>query len=158
MPTRRQLRFETIGEAVRDAEHLLAAGYDKAGRWDLAQACSHLALWASYPLDGFPPIPFWLKPVFFVVKRTTLPKMTRQVLDDRTLPAGLSTAPQTVFPPGQDAADAVQKLTTQLRRYETPLGKTHESPLFGFQTDANWLAMVLTHTAHHLSFLVPKHA
>ena len=43
MATRRELRFDSLDEVVRDAEHLLAVGYDRAGNWDLAQCCGHLA-------------------------------------------------------------------------------------------------------------------
>ena len=33
---RRPLRFDNLAEVVKAAEVLLAKGYDKAGKWDLA--------------------------------------------------------------------------------------------------------------------------
>ena len=55
--TRRTLTFDTLDAAVRDAEYLLAAGYDRAGNWDLAQCLDHLAAWLTYPVSGFPKAP-----------------------------------------------------------------------------------------------------
>jgi hypothetical protein len=57
MPTRRELRFDRLAEAVRDAELLLSHGHDRLGRWSLGQCCGHLANWLTYPLDGFPKLP-----------------------------------------------------------------------------------------------------
>ncbi len=54
---RRQLRFNDLDEVVRDAETLLAKGYQKAGNWDLAQCCKHLAEWMRFPVEGFPKAP-----------------------------------------------------------------------------------------------------
>ena len=155
-PTRRQLRFSTLDDIVGDAENLLANGYDKTGNWDLAQVCNHCALWVKYPLDGFPKLPLWLKPIFFVVKRTVLPKLERQMRETKTMPVGMSTAPMTVFPPGQDEAAALAGLKLQLERYKTHTGPMHSSPLRGQLSLVEWEDTAKTHCAHHLSFLVPK--
>ena len=48
-PERRELYFSDLDEVVRDAEHLLAKGYDRAGNWNLAQVCTHLAEWMRFP-------------------------------------------------------------------------------------------------------------
>src|SRR6267154_220194 len=111
---RRKLRFATLDDIIRDAEHLHAAGYEKTGKWDLAQICNHCALWVKYPLDGFPPLPLWLKPIFWVIKRTMLPKLERQIREEKMMPAGMGTAPMTVFKPGEDEAKAVAFLVEQL--------------------------------------------
>ena len=155
-PTRRQLKFDSLDDIVCDAENLLAKGYDKAGQWDFAQVCNHCTLWVKYPLDGFPKLPLWLKPIFLVVKRTVLPKLERQMRETKTMPAGMSTAPMTVFPPGQDEAAALAGLKLQLERYKTHAGPMHPSPLRGLLSLAEWEDTAKTHCAHHLSFLVPK--
>ncbi len=37
MAERRQLKFDTLADAARDAEALLANGYEAIGKWTLAQ-------------------------------------------------------------------------------------------------------------------------
>ena len=69
MPTRRELRFATLDDARRDVRHLVAVGYDKAGNWSLGQACHHLAVWVRYPLDGFPALPAWQRPLAWAIDR-----------------------------------------------------------------------------------------
>ena len=66
----RKLAFATLDDVVRDAENLLAVGYDTAGNWDLAQVCSHLTEWLRFPLDGFPKMPVFLRPVFWLFRKT----------------------------------------------------------------------------------------
>ncbi|HEX6983723.1 MAG TPA: DUF1569 domain-containing protein, partial [Planctomycetaceae bacterium] len=73
-PPRRTLVFHDLDDAVRDAESLLAGGYDRAGNWDLAQTCGHLVEWMSYPIDGYPRPPALLRPVFWAVRKTIGPR------------------------------------------------------------------------------------
>ena len=154
---RRQLRFTDFEQVIRDAEHLLAVGYDRAGKWDLSQVCNHLTEWARYPLDGFPKLPWWLKPIFAIVKVTMLPKLERQMREEKKMPAGMGTAPMTVFPPS-DPQEAVANLAKQLRRYAGHTEPMHPSPLRGLLSKEDWIDSQLVHCAHHLSFLVPKAA
>jgi hypothetical protein len=156
MPIRRELRFTALDDIIRDAEHLLSAGYDKAGQWDLAQVCNHLANWVKYPMDGFPPVPLLLKPVMWIAKRTMMPKFERQLREHRSMPPGIPTAPASVTPPGQDEAAAVVNLRDALRRFETYTGPIHPSPLRGVVSKDCWMDTHLIHGAHHLSFLLPK--
>src|SRR5687767_14780046 len=56
---RRKLRFETIDDALAEAERLVAAEREgrlqRAGNWTLGQALGHLAAWANFAFDGYPP-------------------------------------------------------------------------------------------------------
>src|SRR3954453_18665139 len=56
---RRQLRFETLDAAVAEAERLAAVEREgrlgRAGNWTLGQTLGHLATWAAFALDGYPP-------------------------------------------------------------------------------------------------------
>ncbi len=154
--TRRQLRFDTLADAVRDAETLLANGYDKAGKWSLGQCCGHLANWLTYPLDGFPKIPLVLRPVMWVMRKTIgRPKYERYVRE-QTFPTGAPTVPQSVPAPDANDAEAVAKLKAAVERYEAHAGPIRPSPLFGPLTKDEARKMQLVHCAHHLSFLVPK--
>src|SRR5437763_1926645 len=56
---RRRLRFDTLDAALAEAERLAAAERDgrlgRAGNWTLGQTLGHLAMWAAFALDGYPP-------------------------------------------------------------------------------------------------------
>lgn len=156
MAVRRRLRFHSLDEIIVEAENLHTRGYEKTGQWDLAQICNHCACWVKYPMDGFPRLPWYLKPVFFVLKHTLMKKIEKQMKDDRTFPQGVSTAPMTVFPAGQDESAAVLNLKNELSRMKTFTGPMHASPLRGLLPKDEWVDSHLVHCAHHLSFLVPK--
>ena len=88
MPERRKLTFAALDDAVRDAENLLAKGYDKVGNWDLAQVCFHLAEWMRYPVEGFPKPPLLMRPVFWTARNTIARRMLRKVLEKGEMPPG----------------------------------------------------------------------
>src|SRR5262245_7088988 len=110
MPTRRVLKFESLDEAVRDAERLSERGYEKAGNWDLAQCCHHLAVLMTYPLDGFPPFRFPASFGIRLLKWTVAKRWLRKVLATGVWPAGTPTDGRTVPAAGGDDAAAVAKL------------------------------------------------
>src|SRR5262245_49705201 len=153
--TRRQLTFATLDDVVRDAQNLLVKGYDRAGNWDLAQVCSHLAEWLRFPIDGFPKVPLVLRPVFWLMRTTVGKKMRAKVLAEG-FDAGGRTMPQTVFTPGGNANAAVAKLKEVAERFKAYAGPIHPSPLFGAMTKDEALQLQLKHCEHHLSFLVPR--
>jgi hypothetical protein len=152
---RRKLAFATLDDAVRDAEYLLANGYDRAGNWDLAQVCSHLAAWMRFPMDGFPKIPLVLRPVVWLVRVTVGKKMRTRVLAEGFSTGG-RTVPQTVPSPGGDPAGAVAQLKEVAERLNGFTGSIHPSPLFGAMTKDEAVALQVKHCEHHLSFLIPR--
>lgn len=156
MTTRRQLRFTTLDDVVRDAEGLLASGYTKTGNWDLAQVCNHLSDWLSFPVVGFPKMPIVIRPLFWVMRKTIGRKKFEGYVREQSFPAGKPTLPQTVHAPGEDERAAVAKLKDTAERFTAHTGFIHPSPLFGPLTKDEALAMQLVHCAHHLSFLVPR--
>lgn len=151
---RRKLTFATLDDVVRDAESLLAKGYGRAGNWDLAQVCSHLAEWMRFPLDGFPKLPLFLRPLFWLF-RNAVGRAKRIKYSAEGMPSGKPTMPQTVPPPGGDAAAAVAKLKEAAERFKAHTGPVHPSPLFGAMTKDEALQLQLKHCEHHLSFLIP---
>ncbi|MBN9121640.1 MAG: DUF1569 domain-containing protein [Planctomycetes bacterium] len=152
---RRKLTFATLDDAVRDAENLVAKGYDKAGNWDLAQVGSHLTEWMRFPLDGFPKVPLLLRPMFWLLRTAVGKKIRAKVLAEGFSTGG-RTMPQTVFSPGGDAPAAVAKLKETAERFRAHTGPVHPSPLFGAMTKDEALQLQLKHCEHHLSFLVPR--
>lgn len=156
-PERRKLTFATLDDVVRDAENLLAKGYDGAGNWDLAQVCLHLVEWFRAPLDGAPRMPLLLRPAFWIVRHTIGPAMRRKYVV-RGLPSGTPAVRETTFPPGEDAATAVAKLKDVAERFKAHTGPIHPSPVFGAMTKDEALQIQLKHCEHHLSFLIPRTA
>lgn len=155
MATRRELRFDSLPEAVRDAETLLAKGYDKAGNWSLSQVCDHLADWMTYPIDGFPKPPIFIAPILWMLKVTVGRRKIETYLRDRSFPAGKPTMPQTIHPVRDDKA-AAERFRAAAERFVKHDGPIHPSPLFGAMTKDVAEQLQRVHCAHHLSFLVPK--
>jgi hypothetical protein len=152
---RRPLRFNDLDEVVRDAEELLAKGYEKAGKWDLAQVCEHVTNWMTYPLDGFPKPPLPVRAILRLMRATIGRRMFEKTLRDGMSP-GQPTSPLSVPPPDGDAAAAVAKLRAAVERWKAHTGKIHPSPLFGRTSKDEATKLQLVHAGHHLSFLVPK--
>jgi hypothetical protein len=154
--SRRPLTFDSLDEAVRDAEELLASGYDKVGNWDLAQVCGHLTNWLTYPIDGFPKVPLLLRPMIWALRNTIGRPKYEKYVKERSFPAGKPTVPQSVPHPGEDAKQAVAQFGQAVKRFQEYEGPLYPSPLFGALTKNEAQALQLVHCAHHLSFLVPK--
>lgn len=153
--TRHTLRFDTLADAVRDAENLMANGYDTVGKWSLGQVCGHLSNWLSYPLDGFPSVPLPLRPVMWMVKVTSGQRMLRAILANGFKP-GTPTMPESVPPATIEDADGVTKLKAAAVRFAAHTGPVKPSPLFGAMTKETADQIQRLHAAHHLRFLVPK--
>jgi Protein of unknown function (DUF1569) len=155
-PQRRPLQFNDLDEVVRDAENLQARGYERAGSWDLAQVCGHLAEWLRFPVEGFPKAPAPIRAVFWVLRKTVGRKKLLTYIDTRSFPAGKPTMPETVPPPGGDPREAIDKVRRSVNRLKEYTGIIVPSPLFGPMTKDEAVRMQLVHCAHHLSFLVPR--
>jgi hypothetical protein len=156
MATRRELKFATLDEAVRDAEILLARGYDRAGNWDLAQCCHHLAVLMAWPIDGFPQMAWPRRAAACLLKRTIARRWLRKVLESGVWPAGTPTNERTFPVPGFTATEAVVMLGRAVDRLVTHAGPLREAQLFGMLDKETLLTLHRIHSAHHLSFLVPK--
>ncbi|CAN5319179.1 DUF1569 domain-containing protein [soil metagenome] len=157
MATRRTLAaFDSFSSAVADAQTLLHNGYERAGVWSLGQCCGHLANWLNYQIDGYPPLPLWLKPIFFAIRNTNATKMLNNVNASGTMPTGAKTAPTSIPTADITDADGVQRYVCAVERWQAYTGEFVPSPLFGHQPRESWLRLHCVHAAHHLSFLVPK--
>jgi hypothetical protein len=154
--TRRTLTFATLDDVVRDTEHLLAVGYDRIGKWDLAQCCGHLAEWFRYQMDGYPKPPLLVRPVFWLIRNTVGKRLGRKMFAGGSMKTGLPTIPQSVPAPGGDDAAGVARLRETIGRWKAHTGPLHASPLFGGMSREAWTKGHLIHCAHHLSFLVPR--
>lgn len=152
---RRELKFAELDDIVRDADRLLAAGYERVGAWDLGQVCGHVTEWMTYPIDGFPKAPLPIRLMLRIARATLGRKMFEKVVRDG-MSAGRPTMPQSVPSSGGDAAAAVAALRAAVGRWKAHTGGVHPSPLFGRMTKDEATKLQLVHAAHHLSFLVPR--
>jgi len=149
---RRKLRFETVEDALRDADALAAAerrGTLRAtGNWKLGQALGHLAFWANAPFDGYPDM---RKPPWFM--RVLMPLFKGRFLN-KGLPAGIHIpgVPNGTF--GTDFMATDQGLAKMRSAFErlAKQSPTRPNPIFGEMPHEDWLKLNLRHAELHLSF------
>lgn len=150
--SRRQLRFDDLDAIAADVRHLHEAGYDRVGNWDLAQICDHLGLAMKGSMVGFPAKVPW--PLRLIGKHLILPK----ILTKQRMKSGVKLPAKYLPKPGQDEEKVVRqfcKTIDLLNRFE---GSLHPHPFFGSMTRDQWWQLHRVHSAHHLSFLIPKDA
>lgn len=153
---KRKLAFQNFDELADEIRRLLEEGYTPRGKWNLAQACGHISEWMRFPMDGFPPTPLALRPLFWLMRLTVAKRMARRILEEG-FRGGLPTAPDTVpAPDARSDAEAVAELEKTIQRVQRHQGPLHPSPLFGPMDDATWKKVNLLHAAHHLAYLWPR--
>jgi hypothetical protein len=151
VPERRTLRFETIDEALADAEAMSAAAREgrlrQLGNWTLGQILGHLATWVGYAYDGVPVTP----PLLI---RWIMRPMKKRFLY-KGMPAGVR-IPRT---PGGTFGIDVLPLDAGLERYRQAYARLkaeapqRRHPIFGELTHEEWIAGQLRHAELHLSFV-----
>ncbi|MBX3421847.1 MAG: DUF1569 domain-containing protein [Pirellulaceae bacterium] len=155
-PIRRKLQFDTLPEAVLEAERLLESGYEKTGNWDLTQCCNHITKVMLYPIDGFPRFPVHMQIATRLMRYTIAPIMLKRILSTNRWPAGVPTDTQSLpVETGRDRP-AVEQFKLAVTRLLTFDGPWQTSPLFGLLEKEQLVHLHRIHTAHHLGFLVPK--
>lgn len=146
----RVLEFADATAVVAELNRLQRSGQVARGRWNLAQACDHLAYFIEGSLDGHQFTTPWLLKVLF--GRMVL----RRILKSGKMKSGVPTPQKPLPAPGSDEAAAVARLTKAVERLFAHNGELHASPFFGYLTPEEWRRLHLIHCAHHLGFLEPK--
>ena len=155
-PKKRELKFNSLDEMIAEVHALSDNGYTSHGNWTLGQTCGHLANWARFPLDGFPKQGPILGAMFWVMKHTIAPSMSRKILANG-FKGGMPTDPKTV-PKADQVSDeeGVEQLEQIVNRVKTHTGEFHPSPLFGPMDKEIHTKVTLLHAEHHLGYLEPK--
>lgn len=153
---RRTIRVVTLEDISKEVDRLHSNGYQQAGAWNLSQICEHLADWMTFPIDGFPKVPFVIGLILGLMRVTSGKKMLKTILAENGMRPGSPTIEQTVHLPGGDEAASVNRLKKAVERLIHHRGETHASPLFGKLTREQLIALQLVHCTHHLSFLIPS--
>ena len=148
---RRTLRFETIDDAIADAEKVAAA--DQAGKahtlgnWTLGQIFNHLATWADYAYTGAPMQAPWF--VRIIAKTFKKRFLTKSMPAGGRIPRVPGGTYGTEDVPTSEALDHFRKAFSRLKA-EAP---TAPSPAFGPLTHDEAIALNLRHAELHLSFI-----
>ncbi len=151
--SRRDVRFSSLTDVKSDLFTLQSKGYTKAGKWDLSQVANHLSDWISFPMDGFPKMPWFVKILIGVMRVTQGKSLYKKFVLNQRMPTGQPTMPQTVHTPAANPAESVAGLMSSIDRLAAYRGPIHPSPLFGKLNYDELVALQLAHCAHHLSFL-----
>ena len=147
---RRRLRFNSITEAIADAEAVLSKPCRSVGNWTAGQILDHLARTARINFEG----PHILAPWFL---RTLVAPFMRKKFVTAPMPSGSQfVAQMEPYRPDDkaDAKTALRELRQQLTRLEKE-APTAPHPFFGKMTHEEWIGLHLRHCELHLSFLVP---
>lgn len=148
---RPELRFDSLEQCLAYAQRLAAAEQagtlTQLGNWTLGECFSHLASYANYAFDGYPPLklPLLLKLALRLFKG--------QVLYGRPRP-GIR------LPGTTEGTTGVQKLPTQeaLKMLQDAFLRLNgnlppaPNPVFGPLTHPQWMALHTRHAELHLSF------
>jgi hypothetical protein len=155
-PQRRKLRFETVDDAIGEAERLVAAEGEgrlaRAGNWSLGKTLGHLATWANFAHDGYPPEVRPPLPIRLMIR-----VMRGRILRDGMMP-GMKIGRMPGGTLGLDelsTQEGLDRYGAALRRLATscPAGV---SPVFGRLTHEQWIQLNLRHAELHLGFQVPS--
>ena len=156
VPGRRVLRFDSFESLFAEVDALALAEraqrLRRIGNWTLGQALGHVAAWADYAFDGYPPDinPPWI--VRFVVG------FQKKSFIHQKMRAGVK------IPGVQNGTKAIEVISTDegVRRLRAAFTRLRDqapvlpNPLFGPLSHGEWIGLNLRHCELHLSFLHPR--
>ena len=150
VPARRELRFDSLDDLLRDVQALAGTSPTSAGKWTAAQNIEHVAAVIDASVDGFTfsiPLPI---------------RLLARLLRGRFLSRGLSpgiklpAAAPAAFNPGPDTRfeDAAEHLAQAVQRAEERK-MTAVSPVFGQLDHQQWVRFHCRHAELHFGFIQP---
>jgi hypothetical protein len=154
---RRTLRFDTVDDAIAEADRLVAADRDgrltRTGTWELGQMLGHLATWAGFSFDGYPP----------EVGSPPAPvRWIGRLVKNRTLTKGMMAGMKIGRVPGGTVATDKMPPDEGLSRFRAAMERLRDNdpakpnPVFGPLTHEQWIQLNLRHAELHMSFLHPS--
>src|SRR5262245_61755532 len=150
---RRQLRFQSLDDALADAEMLaLASRIRTLGNWTPGQVFKHLAIGLNSQIDGIPLHPPWIIRImgrYFFKKRI----ITKGMLAGFQLPK--ESMPVMVPPATTTVQEGLESLHAAVKRLNADHTRV-PSPFLGPLTEDESNKVQCRHAELHLSFLVPE--
>jgi hypothetical protein len=153
---RRILHFASVDEAVAGAERLAAAEREgrlgRVGNWTLGQALGHLATWANFAFDGYPPAVCPPAPI----------RLLLRMFRNRVLTKGMTPGMKVGRVPGGTVGVEVIGTDEGLARFRAAMDRlartapSAPNPVFGTLTHEQWIQLNLRHAELHLGFQVPR--
>lgn len=146
-----ELYFDSLADAIADADQLHREGWSRAGNWSLGQILDHLNITLRF---SFGDIPFYLPmPIRPIVKLVFWPTIVRGK------PIRLrGVAPKKLQPRSEPDESMVVREFTELvkKHFDQQLEFVPIHPVFGRLARQDWLLVQKWHVTHHLSFMVPS--
>jgi hypothetical protein len=146
---RRQLHFESLEEAIADAQRMVNTDAAVLGNWSLGQILMHLARSVDASIDGFGTTsPWYMRLAGRLLRRRFL---------TRPMPAGiqLSKPEAAILVPGATEPRAGLKGLREAIARLPGAAERASHPVFGALTRDEWNQLHLRHAELHLSFVVP---
>lgn len=154
-PQRRALRFNSLDEAIAEAERLVQSERDgeltHVGNWDLGQTLGHIATWASFAFDGYPREtvpPTLIRLMGNTIGRIILKRGMMPGIRIRNIPGG------TVGLDPMPADEGLARLRAAFDRLAQNV-PTIENPFFGQLRHDQWIALNLRHAELHMGYQIP---
>jgi len=151
----RRLRFDSIEEALKEVDRILAAEkagtLRRSGNWSAGQVFNHIAVWMNFAFDGFPKK---AHPPFFV--RWILKMKVKGYIRDG-MPRGVripGIPGGTLGTEDISTEEGARKLREALVRLKNEPVKFH-SPAFGVLDEESRIALQLRHMEGHMGYLHP---
>jgi hypothetical protein len=149
---RRDVRYPTLADAVRDAARLAeadAAGAVRAsGNWTLGQALTHLAWWADEPFTGYR-FPLHLRVLFRVLGPLTKRRVFRGDVAAGVRLPGVSGG--TYGAEDRGTTDGLAAMRSAFERLDRECPPRPDVG-FGRLSHEEWRTLHRRHAEHHLSF------
>ena len=154
---RRVVRYASVEGLFEDVDALVAAQWAGAlaakGNWSLGQALGHVAAWAEFAHEGYPPAmqspPWIVRLLARFWKRGFIRGAMRPGLKLHGVAGGTLATDDA---PAEEAAARLRRAFTRLQA----TAPTRPNPLFGPLTHEEWLGLNLRHAELHLSFFEPR--
>lgn len=148
---RRIIRFETIDDAIRDAEMVASSKCRQVGNWTVGQVLDHLARTLRIAFDG----PQLQAPWF---ARTFVAPFMKRAFCETSMPSGFQFTKRMLPLCPDDTVETDVALNDFRKQFERLKLETPSSPhaFFGTLTREEWVGTQLRHCELHLSFLQPE--
>ncbi|MFO0874382.1 MAG: DUF1569 domain-containing protein [Phycisphaerales bacterium] len=147
---RRELSFDTLRAALRDAESFGAKGPSRTlGNWTAAQIVEHVAITIDFSVDGFPPE---MRPGLPLRLLGRL--MKKSFVRNRMKPGFTLPRKMQAFLPSPDVSwgRAMDHLRRAIDRFEKA-GALSNSPFLGTMSREDWVNLHRHHAEMHFSFM-----
>jgi Protein of unknown function (DUF1569) len=147
---RRKLDYQSLAEAVADAERLCAVPVRALGNWSAGQVFSHLALTCTHSIDGFTmTFPWYMRLMAKIFKKRILAG---------SMPAGFKLSPEgarILLPPETSIQEGLVDFRAAVARLQREPQRARH-PMLGDLTREEWDRVHVQHARLHMSFLVPQ--